>query len=83
MKRAVGLGALSAGQAWKIAARWHKLVEMQEWAKSPERAGGASSPADGRERLKDYETVGRDSQRRRDGCAGKRDGIVPAAAPAG
>ena len=26
----VGPGALSAGQAWKMAARWHEIVEMRE-----------------------------------------------------
>ncbi len=29
-----GLGTLSAGQAWKMAARWHELVRTQERAHS-------------------------------------------------
>ena len=28
-----GSGALSVGQAWKMAARWHELVGMQERAR--------------------------------------------------
>jgi len=33
-KRAGGPGTLSAGQAWKMAARWHELVRTQERAHS-------------------------------------------------
>lgn len=46
-----GSGALSAGQAGKMAVRWHELVEARE--KGPEshykmREGRASSPMEGR-----------------------------------
>jgi hypothetical protein len=45
----VGLGALNAGQAWKMAARWHELVEAHERGPncSSEMRGGASRLAGG------------------------------------
>ena len=34
-------GALSAGQAWKMAARWHEIVEAQQKGReSPKQTGG-------------------------------------------
>jgi len=46
-----GSGALSAGRAGKMAARWHELVGAQEWARIARTGrGGASSLAVGRER---------------------------------
>jgi len=70
-------GALNAGPAWKMVARWHELVRTQKRGhESPERAGRReSSPAGGRERWRDQETVPQDRRRTGDGWAGKRDSI--------
>ena len=79
-----GSGALSAGQAWKMAARWHELVGMQERGRqSPERAEGGEQHSRRAGRWRDQEKGPRDSMRRRDGCTGKGMAIVLAAASAG